>query len=112
MFSREDRFRERVISRFRSILELEELLKQLLKQAPRYAPVEFHTTVPALKISHTSSSQIISSLGARESQETISSEQSALKTFKKDHKSSTMKFKSVDELRPFMRAFHVSYRGL
>lgn len=113
MFSREDKFRERLISRFRSILELEELLQRLLKQSPRYAPVEFHATAPALNISHKSSSQIISSLGTHESQETATSEPSlGQKAFKKDHKSSTMKFKSVDELRPYMRAFHVSCHGL
>lgn len=110
IFSKEENFRERLISRLRNILELEELLGQLMRQAPKYSPIEFHTTIPVTANSNESSSQMISSPIATESQETIISEQPlGPKTFKKDHKSSTMKFKSVDELRPYMRAFDVSW---
>lgn len=109
MFSQEDKFRERLISRLRNILELEESLGKLLRQAPKYAPIEFHTTAPVSTISNKSSTQIISSPVAQESQETATSEQLLeQKAPKMDHKSNTTKFKSVDELRPYMRAFHVS----
>ncbi|GAA5812259.1 hypothetical protein MFLAVUS_005709 [Mucor flavus] len=106
MFAEEDGFRERLVSRLRNILQLEEMLGQLMRQVSTYAPLEFHTTVPVNHTSVKNSSQIISSAVSSESQEMACSEHTpGPKAVIKEHKSSTMKFKSVDDLRPYMRAF-------
>lgn len=110
MFAEEDGFRERLVSRLRNILQLEEMLGQLMRQVSTYAPLEFHTTVPVNHTSVKNSSQIISSAVSSESQEMACSEHTpGPKAVIKEHKSSTMKFKSVDDLRPYMRAFSVSF---
>ncbi|KAI9366554.1 Fanconi anemia protein FancD2 nuclease-domain-containing protein [Pilaira anomala] len=109
MFAEEDNFRERLVTRLRNILQLEEMLSQLMRQMPMYAPLEFHTTVPVTFANIKNSSQIISSAVSTESQETSCGEQPmGPKLIKKDHKANTMKFKSVDDLRPYMRAFNVN----
>lgn len=109
MFAEEDNFRERLVTRLRNILQLEEMLSQLMRQMPTYAPLEFHTTVPVTFNNTKNSSQMISSAVSTESQETSCGEQPmGPKVIKRDHKVSTMKFKSVDDLRPYMRAFNVS----
>ncbi|KAI8067238.1 Fanconi anaemia protein FANCD2 [Thamnidium elegans] len=108
MFAEEDGFRERLVSRLRNMLQLEEMLGHLMRQIPTYAPLEFHTTVPVNLTTVKNSSQIISSAVSSESQETACSEHApGPKAVIKDHKTSTMKFKSVDDLRPYMRAFSV-----
>lgn len=110
MFSEEDGFRERLVSRLRNMLQLEDMLNQLMRQVPVYAPLEFHTTVPVNVSNMKNSTQIISSAVSTGSQDTVSSEQTVgPKSVIKDHKTSTMKFKNVDELRPYMRAFGVSF---
>ncbi|KAI9263884.1 Fanconi anemia protein FancD2 nuclease-domain-containing protein [Helicostylum pulchrum] len=108
MFAEEDGFRERLVSRLRNILQLEEMLGQLTRLVPTYSPLEFHTTVPVNHTTFKNSSQMISSAASSESQETACSEHvPGPKAVIKEHKTSTMKFKSVDDLRPYMRAFSV-----
>lgn len=92
MFTREENFRARLISRLRSILEMEHLLAQLMKQVSNYAPLEFHHNVPVI------------------TNETMSSLDPEDRMVKKETKShASIRFANVEELRPYTRAFDVSH---
>ncbi|KAI8054182.1 Fanconi anaemia protein FancD2 nuclease-domain-containing protein [Gilbertella persicaria] len=96
MFTKEEEnYRTRLISRLRNVLEMEQLLSQLMQQLANYVPLEFQQTSSA---AFEDSSQITRN---EESQET------SAKPAKKTAKTSIMKISSVNELRPYMRAFHI-----
>lgn len=96
MFTKEEEnYRARLISRLRSIIEMENLLSRLMKQVSNYSPFEFHSIVPV----HVNDSQAMSSLDPEEN-----------KSVRKEIKShASIKFATVSELRPYTRAFDVSY---
>lgn len=113
IFTSDNNEKLRLVTRLRQILELENILTKLLSQVPKYAPLEFHTAVHSTSADRNRhSTQIISSPSSVASQDTASNETLGQKSTKKDHKSSTIAFASVNELRPYMRAFNVSNRFL
>ncbi|KAI9470627.1 MAG: Fanconi anemia protein FancD2 nuclease-domain-containing protein [Benjaminiella poitrasii] len=106
MFTKEENYRIRIISRLRSILEMENLLSNLMELAQNYAPLEFHNVSPIIfdEQGHTSNNQIISSSIASSEEEGSSTLR--VKSPKKE-KSHTVKFGSVHDIRPYMRAFRI-----
>lgn len=110
----EENYRERLITRIRHILEMENVLGELMKKAPKYAPLEFHTAGPVTSAARVDASQTISIPGSNESQKSQESNHSqatiAYKAAaKKDHKSNSIAFASVDDLKAYMRPFYVSH---
>ncbi|KAI7899702.1 Fanconi anaemia protein FANCD2 [Cokeromyces recurvatus] len=96
MFTKEENYRVRIISRLRSILKMETLLNQLMEQVPNYAPLEFHNVSPTNLDEH--SNQIISA-GVGEGEDSMNT-----KSIKKE-KAHTIRFGTVNEIKPYMRAF-------
>ncbi|KAI9258491.1 Fanconi anemia protein FancD2 nuclease-domain-containing protein [Sporodiniella umbellata] len=95
-----------LLLRLRNILELELRLGDYLKQTPTYAPLEFHNTLSmALKEDTIKSSQILSteiSINGSEEQENP-----IRPNTKKENKLLSMTFKTVNELRSYMRPFNL-----
>ncbi|CAO3636846.1 unnamed protein product [Mucor hiemalis] len=107
IFSKEENYRTRLIARLRNILELENILSNMLVQTPKYVPLEFHATAASTDRNRLSS-QLFNSPSPNISQEIAINENVGQKVPKKDHKSTTMAFASVSELRPYMRAFNIN----
>lgn len=113
MFSKEEEYQSRLVARLRHVLQLEIVLDKLMDQIHSYAPLDFHNTVPVSFDINNINSQLISSTApTTESQDNDGTQNTVVTTskpqVKKENKTTVVKFGSVDDIRPYTRAFHVS----
>jgi uncharacterized membrane protein YcgQ (UPF0703/DUF1980 family) len=113
MFSKEENYQTRLVTRLRHVLQLETVLDEMMVQNRGYTPLEFHNTVPVSFDTDNRNTQIISNTAANtESQDDNSTQATAAisnkTSAKKENKTTVVKFASVNDIRPFTRAFHVS----
>jgi hypothetical protein len=113
MFSKEESYQTGLVTRLRHVLQLEGVLDQLMDQAREYAPLEFHNTVPVSLDTNNKNTQIISSpVSNTETQDNEGTQSTVATTSKapakKENKTTIVKFGSVNDIRPYTRAFHVS----
>jgi hypothetical protein len=98
MFTKEENYRARLVSRLRSILHMEAMLSQLMRLLSNYSPLEFHNIMPVIS----TDSQAMASLDPEEN-----------KAAKKELKShASIKFSNVEDLRPYTRPFDVCLKRL